>query len=65
MVYSHGLQYLSKMGTFGEIMQLQGKSSPETGEIPGEFPTFSGVARKTSMCVHKHTHISLSIYLYI
>ena len=71
MVYSHGLQswftvqYLSKMGTFGEIMQLQGKSLPDTGEIPGEFPTFSGVARKTSMCVHKHTHISISTYLYL
>ena len=66
MVYSHGLQYLSKMGTFGEIMQLQGKSSPETGEFPDKFPLFQDLQVKPQCaCTNTHTHSSISIYLYI
>ena len=64
MVYSHGLQYLSKMGTFGEIMQLQGKSSPETGEFPDKFPLFQDLQVKPQ-CACTNTHTALYLYIYI
>ena len=64
MVYSHGLQYLSKMGTFGEILQLQGKSSPETGEFPDKFPLFQDLQVKPQ-CACTNTHTALYLYIYI